>query len=43
MKKQKIFYSGMAKYNDFKAIKKGRIWQRIWNRFVMRIAGKLFK
>lgn len=41
MKKQ--IYHAMSIANDIKAVRKGRILQRIWNKFVGRNARKLMK
>lgn len=36
-------YKWLSKYNDVKAVSKGRILQRIWNKGILKIARRLFK
>jgi len=33
----------MAMFNDFKAVKRGRIMQRIWNRLILKATRRLMK
>ena len=40
---KKDIYKALSISNDIKAVSKGRIFQRLWNKGVMKIMRRLFK
>lgn len=43
MKIGNLMYQSLSVFNDFRALFKGRILQRIWNKIVLKFAMKFIK
>ena len=41
--KMKNIYKGLSKYNDIKAISKGRVVERVWNKTLLKLVRKFMK
>lgn len=36
-------YKNLSRYNDLKAVSKGRIFQRLWNKTLLKFVRRFFK